>query len=126
MKPARTIPLCALLLAACSTPTQQASSVPRPAIVPHEQWDETPPLGYPADATRRNIGPGGSLGFHDFKVDVMSTAVDSAGAQPHDVAWLRLSLGDSTAEKLVQEGEAFNWQGHHGHVVAFVRHRSHP
>ena len=92
--------------------------VPRPPIVPHEQWHEQPPLGHAADATRRNIGAGGTLGFRDFRIDVLSTAVDSSGAAPRDVARLRLSLGRHAEERTVSEGAAFNWQDHHIAVVA--------
>ncbi len=118
MKATRNVFLCAVLLVACASPAQQTSNVPKPAIVPHSQWEATPPLGYAADATRRNIAPGGTLGFHDFKVDVLSTAVDTTGTEPHDVAWLRLALGNDTEDKQVREGEAFNWRGYHVAVVA--------
>ncbi len=104
-------------IAACSA-RQHTAPVERPRIIPHEQWHEQPPLGYPADATRRNIGAGGTLGFHDLKVDVLSTAVDSSGPAASDVARLRLALGARTEERTVREGAAFNWQGFHVAVVA--------
>ncbi len=117
MKRFRLIAVLAAVLAACST-RHNATQVPRPPIIPHEQWEEQPRLGYAADATRRNIGAGGSLGFRDFKIDVLRTAVDSSGTPPGDVARVRLSLGSTTEERVVQEGAAFNWHGFHIAVVA--------
>ena len=113
----RIVPVLATFLAACSA-RQHAAPVARPPIVPHAQWQESPPLGHAADATRRNIGAGGSLGFRDFTIDVLSTAVDSSGQAPGDVARLRLSLGPNAEERTVREGAAFNWQGFHVAVVA--------
>ena len=117
MNRSRSIALLAAFLAACSA-RQHTNPVPRPAIIPHAQWQEQPPLGHAADATRRNIGAGGTLGFHDFTVDVLSTAIDSSGGAPSDVARLRLTLGSATEERVVREGAAFNWQGFHVAVVA--------
>jgi hypothetical protein len=92
--------------------------VPRPAIVPHEQWDAQPPLGHAADAMRRNKRPGDSLTFHDFAVTVLGTSVDASGSHPVDVALLRLTRGAATEERSAREGAAFNWHGYHVAVVA--------
>src|SRR5688572_20370282 len=81
MKTARTIAMIAVSVAACAT-RQHAPALPRPLIIPHAQWQAQPPLGYAADATRRNIGASGSLAFRDFRLDVLSTTVDSAGVAP--------------------------------------------
>jgi hypothetical protein len=114
MRPNRSVavPVLAAIVVACSA-RHAPRPVPRPAIIPHAQWQEQPPLGYAADATRRNIGAGGSLGFHDIKVDVLNSAVDSGRA-----ARLRLSLGADSEERTVREGAAFNWRGFHVAVVA--------
>ncbi len=117
MKRFRVTPVVAAVLVACSA-RQHTSSVPQPPIIPHEQWQEQPPLGHAADATRRNIGAGGTLGFHDFKIDVLSTAVDSSGSAPVDVARVRLMLDTASEERTVSEGSAFNWRGFHVAVVA--------
>src|SRR5262245_22558044 len=105
------------IVVACST-RRIATPVPRPPIIPHEQWEEQPRLGHAADATRRNIGAGGTLGFHDVGIAVLSTAVDSAGGTASDVARVGLSLGPDTEERGVPEGAAFNWRGYHVAVVA--------
>src|SRR5262245_37391186 len=105
------------IVVACST-RRIATPVPRPPIIPHEQWEEQPRLGHAADATRRNIGAGGTLGFHDFGIAVLSTAIDSAGGTASDVARVRLTLGSETEERVVREGAAFNWRGYHVAVVA--------
>ena len=117
MKRTRVMPVVVAILVACSA-RQHSSSLPQPPIIPHAQWQEQPPLGHAADATRRNIGAGGTLGFHDFKIDVLSTAVDSSGSAPVDVAQVRLALGAVSEERSVREGSAFNWRGFHVAVVA--------
>ncbi|MEX2282845.1 MAG: peptidoglycan recognition family protein [Gemmatimonadota bacterium] len=117
MKTARAIPVITAVLVACAT-RQHAPAVPRPAIIPHEQWQVKPSLGYAADATRRNISAGGSLAIHDFRIDVLSTTVDSTRGAPGDVVQLRLAHGGTTEERIVHEGAAFNWRGFHVAVVA--------
>jgi hypothetical protein len=95
-----------------------AKPVPKPAIVPHAEWQTQPVLGYAADATRRNLGAGSSLGFKDFSITVLSTSVDSTPPKPTDVARVRLTLGSTTEERIAREGSAFNWNGFHVAVVA--------
>ena len=116
-KTGRAIAMLAVAVAACAT-RQHAPAVPRPPIIPHAQWQAQPPLGYAADATRRNLGASSSLAFHDFRIDVISTLVDSTGAAPVDLVRLRLSHERTTEERTVQEGTAFNWRGFHVAVVA--------
>jgi hypothetical protein len=117
MKRPQLIPALAVIILACST--QHATNpVPPPRIIPHAEWQAEPPLGYAADATRRNIGAGGSLDFRDFTIDVLSTAVDATGTAPGDVVRLRLSLEGATEERVAREGSAFNWRGYHVAVVA--------
>ncbi|HEX6533674.1 MAG TPA: peptidoglycan recognition family protein [Gemmatimonadaceae bacterium] len=99
--------------------------VAQPAIVPHSRWQSRPPLGYAADATRRNEPPGGTLVFHDLSVTVLGTSRDSSGtsddstnsARP-DIVHLRLRSGEAREERLAREGEAFNWHGYHLAIVA--------
>lgn len=107
----------AVMLAACSA-RQHSASVPMPPIIPHAQWQEQPPLGHAADATRRNLAAGSALDFRDFRIEVLSTAVDSSGVQPGDVARLRLSFRAHAEERTAREGAAFNWRGFHVAVVA--------
>jgi hypothetical protein len=117
MKAARAIPVVTTILVACAS-RQHAPAVPRPPIIPHAQWQAQPPVGHAADATRRNIAANGALTFRDFKIDVLSTTVDSAGGATRDVARVRLTQGGTTEEKVVSEGAAFNWRGFHVAVVA--------
>lgn len=102
-----------VLLAACSS-----HKIAMPPVVSHTQWQTQPPVGYAADATRRNIAAGGTLGFRDFHIDVLSTAIDSTVSPPTDVVRVRLSLNGSSDEMVVREGAAFNWRGFHVAVVA--------
>lgn len=90
------------------------SEQPR-AVIAHSQWQASPPLGYAADAIRRNKPVGGTLEFHDLAVTVLDVSTDSA---KHDVVRLRLHTGNATGERTAREGEAFNWNGYHLAVVA--------
>jgi len=91
---------------------------PKPSIIPHSEWQSNPPLGYAADATRRNKRAGDSLAFHDIKVNVVSVGVDSSGAKPVDIVRLRLAVRDTSEARTAREGSAFNWSGFHVAVVA--------
>lgn len=89
-----------------------------PPVIPHSAWQSQPPLGYAADATRRNKKAGDSLAFHDAVVTVVSVGIDSTGAEPVDIVRLRLALPDTSEMRTVPEGSAFNWKGYHVAVVA--------
>ena len=114
-------------------------TVPQPAIISHAQWESQPPLGYAADAVRRNEPPGGTLTFHDLSITVLGTPTDSIAAAtssvgalstaegssadsssvaPVDQVRLQLRSGDAQEERLAREGEAFNWNGYHIAIVA--------
>lgn len=95
----------------------RASDAP-PRVVPHAAWESQPPLGYAADATRRNRAAGDSLAFHDLTVTVLGTRVDTVGTRPVDVARLRLAVGGARDERDAREGSAFTWHGVHVAVVA--------
>lgn len=112
------IPAATILIALGCAVRQDTRIAPRPAVIPHAHWEQQPPLGYPADATRRNRPPGDSLTFRDLTVTVLGTSVDSSGGAPHDVARLRLSVGKRSEERHAREGSAFNWNGFHVAVVA--------
>jgi hypothetical protein len=118
MRHLRFLPALAIALTTACAARHTARAVPRPAIVPHAQWDSQPPLGYRADAMRRNERAGDSLTFHDFAVTVLGTSVDSSGTRPVDIARLRLTRDGAMEERSAREGEAFNWQGFHVAVVA--------
>lgn len=111
-----------LLLVAATVPActgqQPARAVPKPRLIPHSEWQSQPPLGYNADAARRNKAAGDSLKFRDLTVTVLSTAVDSSGAQPVDVVRLRLASAEGREERVAREGSAFNWRGYHLAIVA--------
>ena len=92
--------------------------IPSPAIIPHAQWQARPPLGYAADATRRNEPPGGTLVFHDLSITVLGATADSGGRAQGDEARLRLRAGDAQDDRVAHEGEAFNWRGYHVAIVA--------
>jgi hypothetical protein len=92
--------------------------VPKPHIIAHSEWQTSPPLGYAADAARRNKKAGDSLTFKDLVVNVLSTGVDSTGARPVDVVRLRMQLGQANEVRVAREGSAFNWRDYHVAVVA--------
>jgi hypothetical protein len=101
----------------CSAP-RSASVTPTPRIIPHVAWQSQPPLGYAADAARRNKRAGDSLAFRDLTVTVLSTAIDSSGTKPVDLVRLRLAVGGASEDRVAQEGAAFNWSGFHVAIVA--------
>ena len=107
----------ALVAVAGCQPRRAAPSVPE-RIIPHARWEAHPPLGYPADAIRRNRPPGDSLSLHDLTVTVLGTSVDSGGAAPIDVVRLRLATRETSEERSAREGDAFNWRGFHVAVIA--------
>jgi hypothetical protein len=102
---------------ACS-PRQNSRPLPPPRIVAHTTWQTQPPVGYSADATRRNLSKDVALQFHGFTVTVLGTSVDSSAAKPVDVVHLRLAVGNTSEERVAREGSAFNWNGFHIAVVA--------
>ena len=103
--------------ASCATMRSAGHDMP-PAVIPHDAWDRSPPLGYAADATRRNLRSGDSLRFRDVTIHVVRTRVDSSTRPPVDHVRLRMARGGLTEERDVREGEAFNWQDHHIAIVA--------
>ena len=102
---------------ACAT-VPHTHSVPQPPIIGHSRWQAQPPLGYVADAARRNEPPGGTLLFHDLSITVLGTSGDSSHGSRSDSVRLRLQTGDTQDERLAREGEAFNWHGYHVAIVA--------
>ncbi|HEX7090347.1 MAG TPA: peptidoglycan recognition family protein [Longimicrobiales bacterium] len=126
--------LAAALATGCAA-RSPAPAVPAPPIVPHSAWEAHPPLGYPADATRRNLRPGDRLEFRDLVLEVIAATVDSTTAAappteaataadrapaspPGDVVLLRLERGAAREERRAREGAAFAWQGYRIAVVA--------
>ena len=106
-------------LCGCRTSAEQrAESVLPPPIIPHAQWEASPPLGYAADANRRNLRAGDSLRFRDLRIDVVATQRDSSQSPAADRVRLRLTSGSATVEQTVAEGAAINWSSYHLAVVA--------
>lgn len=101
----------------CSV-NRSAHTAPMPRIIPHAEWQSQPPVGYAADATRRNKRAGDSLTFRDITVNVIGVGIDSSGAKPVDIVHLRLALTDTSEVRVAGEGSAFNWKGFHIAVVA--------
>ena len=101
----------------CAT-THSRLDVPKPHVIPHSEWQVSPPLGYAADAARRNKKAGDSLTFKDLVVNVVSVGVDSTGAKPVDFVQLRMQLGQTNEMRVAREGSAFNWRDYHVAVVA--------
>jgi len=108
------VPLAALR--AMQPPAYQHELPPR--VVPHERWQTSPPLGYPAVATRRNRAAGDTLSFGDLVVVVQSTAEARIGARTVNTALIELNSGTRREQRKVREGEAFNWGAYHVAIVA--------
>lgn len=109
--------LCVVASLGCPA-SPHTRAVPRPRIIPHTEWQAQPPLGYAADAARRNKRAGDSLAFRQLTVNVLSVSADSSGSSPVDIVRLRLGLGATNEERIAREGSAFNWNGFHVAVVA--------
>jgi hypothetical protein len=105
----------ATIVGCAAARTSPSPSSQPPGVIPHAQWQSSPPLGYAADALRRNKPVGGTMEFHDLSVTVLDVSTDSA---KHDVARLGLHAGGAAGERTAREGEAFNWNGYHVAVVA--------
>lgn len=100
-------------------PGKTRATALKPRIVPHAAWEAEPPTGHAADAARRNLAPGDSLRFRDLTITVREMRVAGAGAAGAvDDAVLVLRRGDRHAERVVPEGAALNWGGHHIAVLA--------
>ena len=117
MRPRLLIAAAAAVAIGCTTvrTTPLASPDQPPSVIPHSQWQSSPPLGYAADAMRRNEPVGGTLVFRDLSITVLDVATDSV---KHDSVRLRLQAGNAAEERTASEGEAFNWHGYHVAVVA--------
>jgi hypothetical protein len=139
MKSLRYLPAVGVAVAIGCATMRTSHPVPQPAIISHSQWESQPPVGYAADAIRRNEPPGGTLTFHDLSITVLGTSTDSVAAAtsssdasstsvgpsadsastaPIDQVRLQLRTGEGEEERLAREGEAFNWNGYHIAIVA--------
>ena len=119
MKPPRSVlAVIAFALIASCHGRRGATTIPAPNIIAHAAWDSEPPLGYAADATRRNLKAGDSLTFRGLTINVVATTIDSARVRPVDRVRLRLLRAETREERELSEGAAFNWQGFHLAVVA--------
>ena len=115
----RTLSIAALVTAAGCSPFHTSQPGPEPAAIsPHAEWQATPPLGYAADATRRNEPVGGTMTFHDLAVKVLGTESHSEVTPGGRTVRLELVSGSAREERVARDGEAFNWNGYHIAVVA--------
>ena len=106
-------------VSACrSAPERRGEAAVPPAIIPHAQWEASPPLGYAADANRRNLRAGDSLRFRGLRIDVIATRRDSSRTPVGDMVQLRLTDAAASVEQTVAEGAALNWRDYHLAVVA--------
>jgi len=89
-------------------------------IVPHSQWQKTPPVGFPAQGRRGNIAPGESIEFQNLKIELKSMIPAPPGEpkSANDTVVLKLTSGEKSEEKTIKEGDAFNWQGFHIAILA--------
>lgn len=91
---------------ACATAPVEPAAL-KPQIIPHSAWEAHPPVGYEAEATRRNLAPGDSLQFQDISITLVGMQADPAG----DHAQLVLRSGTSSEQVTIDEGAAVNWGG---------------
>lgn len=121
---AGTLLICVLVSAGCTSvrgPSATASDDLPGRVVPGAQWRAEPPLGYAADAGRRNLPVGGSYTFRDLVVRVVATRLASAETgQPVDAVDLQLTRDGTSASRTANEGDAFVWSGYRIAVVAIA------
>ena len=92
---------------------------PKPAIVPHSEWQAKPPGGFPADGKRANIAPSEKIEFKDLTLELIKvTPADAETTGALDEVVIRVSKSSKTEGKTVNEGSAFNWEGFHIAVLA--------
>jgi hypothetical protein len=113
------VPVLLAVLSACrSAPERRDETAVPPAIISHTQWEASPPLGYAADANRRNLRAGDSLRFRGLRIDVIATRRDSLRTPVVDLVQLRLTDAVASVEQTIAEGTALNWRDYHLAVVA--------
>ena len=92
---------------------------PKPRIIPHSQWEATPPVGFPADGRRGNIAPGENLEFKGLKITLLKMIPAPTNAEDNsDTVTISLAANGKTEEKSIKEGAAFNWEGFHIAILA--------
>lgn len=117
----RILPLMAALVATAMVAgcaAHRPPSITRPSIISHAAWEEHPPLGYAADATRRNLRAGDSLQFRNLTIRVLEMRTDSSMNPAVDLVRLRLARPDTIEDRIVREGAAFNWMDVHLALLA--------
>jgi hypothetical protein len=109
----------AVVVGGCSARATRAPRATRaaPPAIRLTEWRATPPLGYAAEATRRNLRPGDQLQFRDLIVLVVGTEMEPQVPRVR----LRLTRGGAREERVMPAGRAFNWEGYHIAVVAMPR-----
>ncbi|GAB4323400.1 MAG: hypothetical protein Kow0059_18760 [Candidatus Sumerlaeia bacterium] len=87
-------------------------------VFTHRTWEAHPPVGYPADAMRRNLQPDSSFEFKGLTLTLHKMWPGEGGPDTaSDRASITLSYappdaqtGAITEDREVREGEAFNWR----------------
>ncbi len=101
------------------TPTPAKPPFTKPVIIPHSQWEKTPPGGYPAEGLRRNIAPGEKVEFQNLTVELVAMLPAPAeNKDAPDEVKIRLTREAQSGEKTIPEATAFNWEGYHIVVIA--------
>ncbi|NNE47308.1 MAG: N-acetylmuramoyl-L-alanine amidase [Rhodothermales bacterium] len=111
--------LAIIVVTGCAGGRKAISTGPllQPATIPHSAWEAHPPLGYDADATRRNLAPGDTLEFGQLTVAVISAREATSDAD-RDSLDLDLARGDRRAAVTMAEGTARTWDGYRIAVLA--------
>jgi hypothetical protein len=91
-----------------------------PKVISHSQWQNSPPVGFPAEGRRGNIAPGETIQFGNLTIDLisMNPAPQGENKSSLDTVDLKLTRGDKFEQKTVNEGDAFNWEGFHIAILA--------
>ena len=125
---------CLLILSACASsmhaqaPSAAAASTPAQIrIYKHSAWSDVPPKGVDCHGVRQNLNTTNytKLTLDDLTVTLLKAEPGAPGADEKapviDKARLKLSKGEATEERDVNEGEAFNWNGYHIAIPAIYQ-----
>lgn len=94
-------------------------SFPKPRIIPRSQWKAFAPLGFDADALRRNIPPGEKLRFHELTVELLEMIPLSLDDESKlDKVKVLLTKNDKSEIIIIAETKAFNWEGYHIDILS--------
>jgi len=98
---------------------ETVKGVPRPEMVLHSEWESEAPVGFHADAARRNLAPGESFEFKGIKIQLEEMiALSLEDKKAMDKVCLLIESDEAVVTATQEEGSAFQSCGLRVAVVA--------